>query len=809
VAKAARQQEDRLLRDIAAVALATVGALVLASLVYGREGHGYLPHVLNNALFLAVGLGAYAVPLAAWLLAGIYGLDRRPLAAPRVVAGLGLLFLVLVILCHLGTPQDELFFDPVSLRGGGGYVGAAFAWLLLKALGVGGALIIVVGLTGAAILLISQATARQLVRGSVGLVAKGATGARRYARVYLPARPKRKRQAPSTRSKSKSRRVRPSGRKRVDLEDDDEARLIEVPPDDSTESAKRRRTTGSSRSKSRARTELDSESQLPLIKRQESFVLPSLDLLTAIPEEKETSEMRKQDNQRIVKLEDTLASFGIQARVVHYERGPVLTRYEVAPERGIKVSQVVRLADDLAMSLAAIDVRVEAPIPGKSAIGIEVPNERRGMVSLRGLLETDEFQNCAYELPIALGRDISGKPIVVDLVTMPHMLVGGATGSGKSVCLHSAVISLLICRTPDQVRFMIIDPKRVEMAVYDGMPHLMAPVVHSVKQAADALRKVIREMEKRYTQFALKGVVNVSEYNDLARMPKQSVLDEFEPLPRFVIIIDELADLMMQARAEFEFSICRIAQLARATGIHLLLATQRPSVKVITGNIKANIPSRVALAVASQHDSRTILDGQGAERLIGQGDMLYAPLEAPKPIRMQGSFVSREEIEKVVAFLRKQGEPEFQIIPEVPEDDRDAGGDLDVDDELYAAAVQYIVEQGEASVSMVQRRFKVGYARAGRLIDMMEQRGVVGPHEGSKPRQVLVGRGMLDAVLQGRQEAEDYGDEVATAERLPRQPAALAGERLEDEPADAASEQAERWAEEDEYPFYEELEDDQ
>ncbi|MCE5219556.1 hypothetical protein LLH03_21245, partial [bacterium] len=331
------------------------------------------------------------------------------------------------------------------------------------------------------------------------------------------------------------------------------------------------------------------------------------------------------------------------------------------------------------------------------------------------------------------------------------------------------------------------------LAVYDGIPHLMAPVVYSVKHAADVLRKAIREMEKRYDKFALKGVVNLAEYNALAGMPKEHATDEFEPLPHVVIIIDELADLMMQGRAEFEFSICRIAQLARATGIHLILATQRPSVKVVTGNIKANIPTRIALAVASQVDSRTILDGQGAERLIGRGDMLYSPLDASKPRRIQGAFVPRGDIERVVEHLRHQGEPQFEIIPEAQEEEGDFADDMDTSDELYAGAVQYVVQEGEASVSMIQRRFKVGYARAGRLIDVMEQRGVVGPHEGSKPRQVLLGPHGLDGVLQGRRplgpteddlaqaEEEDSEGEITAEDVLMSAPAGEADEGLEEE----------------------------
>ena len=528
------------------------------------------------------------------------------------------------------------------------------------------------------------------------------------------------------------------------------------------------------------------------------YQLPAPALMTEYPEEEESKEDRAVAAENIIKLEDTLESFGIHAKVTHYERGPVLTRYEVEPERGIRVNQVARHTDDLRMAMAAWDVRVEAPIPGKSAVGIEVPNKKRTVVGLRALIEAHDFQDQNSTLAVALGRDIAGHPVICDLVQMPHLLVAGATNAGKSVCLHSIIVSLLMRARPSEVQLIMIDPKRVELNLYEGIPHLMSPVVHTVQQASDVLRKAIREMEKRYDQFARVSAANIAEYNfftagaqlaagrqeiGLDTLQKRLKLDESKarrlmdmmewggvvlesedsdemwrvcieendartvPLPRVVIVIDELADLMMQARAEFEFSICRIAQLARATGIHLVIATQRPSVKVVTGNIKANIPSRIALSVASQVDSRTILDGIGAERLIGRGDMLYSPIDASKPRRAQGAFVSRQEIETIVEHCRQQGEPAYSIIPEVPEEEDYAGEASSPNDPLYGDAVRYVVAEGEASVSMIQRRFKVGYARAGRLIDMMAQLGVVGPSQGSKPRQVLIGTAFVDAAL--------------------------------------------------------------
>jgi S-DNA-T family DNA segregation ATPase FtsK/SpoIIIE len=374
---------------------------------------------------------------------------------------------------------------------------------------------------------------------------------------------------------------------------------------------------------------------------------------------------------------------------------------------------------------------------------------------------------------VGLGRDIAGHPIISDLAAMPHVLVAGATNSGKSVCLHSIITSILMRVKPRQAKLILIDPKRVELRLYEGIPHLMSPVVYNPSEAADALRKAIREMDKRYDQFALKGVANIAEYNALATEEKEHRDQEFEPIPHVVIIIDELADLMMQSRSEFEFSICRLAQLARATGIHLVIATQRPSVNVITGTIKANIPSRIALAVPSHHDSRTILDEQGAKHLIGRGDMLYSSVEDSQTRRVQGAYVPRSDLNRIVEYLCSVAEPDFDIIPQAPDDDEeDFAADIDVSDKLYAAAVEYVVSEGEASVSGLQRRFKIGYARAGRLIDAMEQRGVVGPHVGPKSRDVILNPAAMQAHLSGSEythpseigeegEAEAAGEEAA------------------------------------------------
>lgn len=450
------------------------------------------------------------------------------------------------------------------------------------------------------------------------------------------------------------------------------------------------------------------------------------------PSDEVDLEMDIEEGMKLV--EETLASFKIDAKVVSVKRGPVITRYEVQPAPGIRVSRIVNLADDLALALAAIDVRVEAPVPGKSVIGIEVPNKRVGLVRLRELLELDEFKRAPSKLTFALGKDIAGNPKLSDLARMPHLLIGGATNSGKSVCLNSMVTSFLSRADPDEVKLLLIDPKRVELSLFDGIPHLVHPVVVDARRAVLALQCAVREMERRYELFAEMGVRNIDSYN-------ASIGEDEVPLYHIVIVIDELADLMMQAPAEIERLICRIAQLARATGIHLVIATQRPSVNVITGVIKANISSRIAFAVASQVDSRTILDMNGAERLIGRGDMLYYPIDAPKPVRIQGAFVSESELNRVVEVLiQEYGEPE-----EYPFDLQEFEGETGAQiqkpekrDPLFDAAVELVRRKGYASASMLQREFEIGYPRAAKIIDQMERAGIVGPPDGSKPRRVLI-----------------------------------------------------------------------
>ena len=444
------------------------------------------------------------------------------------------------------------------------------------------------------------------------------------------------------------------------------------------------------------------------------------------------------------KLEETLRNFHVDARVVQVTQGPTVTRYEIQPAVGVKVNSIVRLADDIALNLEARSIRIEAPIPGKAAVGIEVENDAVTMVRLREIIDSDEFKNSKSKITFAVGKDISGKAIVADLKSMPHLLIAGSTGSGKSVCINSIITSLLYKANPDEVKLILVDPKVVELGNYNGIPHLLIPVVTDPSKAAAALNWAVAEMTDRYKKFAEEGVRDLESYNEYVRANEEPE----KVMPQVVIIIDELADLMMAAPSQIEESICRLAQMARAAGMHLIVATQRPSVDVITGVIKANIPSRIAFAVSSQVDSRTILDMQGAEKLVGKGDMLFNPMGMGKPIRVQGTFVTDGEVHKVIDFVKGQVENgtsyNEDILTKIER--TNVQESMDDSDELLPEAIDLVVRSGQASVSMLQRRFRIGYNRAARIIDMMEARGIIGPQDGSRPRQVLMSEEELESL---------------------------------------------------------------
>ena len=488
-----------------------------------------------------------------------------------------------------------------------------------------------------------------------------------------------------------------------------------------------------------------------MVVEDENYEYPPIELLGK-PAKKALKGGAKALTDTATKLQKTLYSFGVSAKVENVSVGPAITRYELKPAEGVRVSKIANLADDIALNLAAETIRIEAPIPGKQAVGIEVPNKEKEAVHLREVLESEEFQNNKSKLTVALGKDVAGNIQLADIAKMPHVLIAGSTGSGKSVCINTIISSIIYNAKPSEVKLVMVDPKVVELSVYNGIPHLLIPVVTDPKKAAGALAWAVQEMDDRYNKFAQKGVRDLKGYNKA--IEKEEGVGK---LPQIVIIVDELADLMMVAAKDVEEAICRLAQKARAAGMHLVIATQRPSVDVITGLIKANIPSRIAFAVSSQVDSRTILDSVGAEKLLGKGDMLFFPSGAPKPLRVQGAFVSDEEVEKIVDFVKQNGtatysEDILESIEKNNKTDKEIAQEADEDDEtdpFLMDAIETVVETGQASTSFIQRRFKVGYARAGRIIDQMEERGIISGYQGSKPREVLMSKERLEELKMG------------------------------------------------------------
>ena len=493
-----------------------------------------------------------------------------------------------------------------------------------------------------------------------------------------------------------------------------------------------------------------------MVVEDENYEYPPIELLGKAPK-KGIKGGAKALTDTATRLQKTLYSFGVSAKVENVSVGPAITRYELKPAEGVRVSKIANLADDIALNLAAETIRIEAPIPGKQAVGIEVPNKEKEAVHLREVLESEEFQNNKSKLTVALGKDVAGNIQLADIAKMPHVLIAGSTGSGKSVCINTIISSIIYNAKPSEVKMVMVDPKVVELSVYNGIPHLLIPVVTDPKKAAGALAWAVQEMDNRYNLFAAKGVRDIKGYNKAIEKEEGQ-----GKLPQIVIIVDELADLMMVAAKDVEEAICRLAQKARAAGMHLVIATQRPSVDVITGLIKANVPSRIAFAVSSQVDSRTILDSVGAEKLLGKGDMLFFPTGYPKPVRVQGAFVSDEEVEKIVGFVKQNGTANYsEDILETIENSNKTEKELiqeqaedDDTDPFLMDAIDAVVEQGQASTSFIQRRFKVGYARAGRIIDQMEERGIISGYQGSKPREVLITKERLDELKMGTNSQE-------------------------------------------------------
>ncbi len=728
-------------RDILGVLLFAAGVFIWLSLHTESVGIVGL-WVARYARWL---LGLMAdLPVFLSLLAGclcVWG-KGKDTAWGRILTGLTLFTGALLVLIHLqttdGVPAGYIRYsrEVFSRPRGTGVIGQYLTSVSLQAFGLGGTYVLIVTcLLIAVILLVDVPLFRSVVGAGSWVFGKTASAWRNLKETWTAAAAvvsswKRKSRTKAAVGKSREGKrpaqgdVKRGSRQVKDQDGDHAVREVAASRDD-----------GSRMESAAAEAGIEpdvSDASFSQPRRVGPFTLPPLDLLRP----SRTRKPQRQFNDQTALLETTLASFGIEAQVVDVCHGPTITRYEIQPPPGIKVSRIVALADDLALALAAPDVRIEAPVPGKSVVGVEVPNPEPSIVYLYEVLESPEFQNHPSCLAMALGKDIAGNPVVADLKKLPHLLVAGATGSGKSVCLNAMIASFLYKATPEQVQLLMVDPKRVELTVYNGVPHLICPVVTDPKKAAAALRWAVREMERRYELFADAGVRNIESYNKWM-IDNRERYGEGELLPYIVVIIDELADLMMVAAAEVEDAICRLAQMARAAGMCLIIATQRPSVDVITGLIKANIPSRIAFAVSSQVDSRTILDMAGAERLLGKGDMLYFPVGASKAIRAQGALILEKDIEKLVNFWSQQADPNNQEESRVNLDES-VDREVSIEDELFDDAVRLVIESGQASISMLQRRFRIGYSRAARLIDAMELKGIVGPHQGSKPREVLV-----------------------------------------------------------------------
>ncbi|MEA4884629.1 MAG: DNA translocase FtsK [Clostridia bacterium] len=790
--------------ELGGIFLLAAAGISLVSLARGPAG--YVGGMAANALVSAFGRGSYAVPLLA-AVTGLLMLARRTgyVVSIRLIGLLAAASAVVVAFemnargdsgLHMGFVQyvQGVAGGTAEAPGrlGGGALGAGAAWAMLRLFGLTGSWIAVIALGAAGLgvaanipLAVSASWIVRMAWGLICLVFHGIRMGFDYIVINIFEERPGLCSADHASGKSISGGVAGLAPKDPAPSTAESVAQAAVPSGMPSDNGAPIRTASSAHPDARSGPDIETAisasgplRQLKLIDDSQLTELPPTSLLHAPAKRRGRADAEDPGAQGVI-LEETLASFGVQAKVAAFSRGPVVTRFEVQPGVGVKVSKIVNLADDLALAFASAGVRIEAPIPGKAAVGIEVPNKEKAFVLFREVLESKEFQDASSRLTMALGKDIAGTPVVSDLADILHLLVAGATGSGKSVCLNSIICSLLFKATPEEVRLLMIDPKRVELSVYDGIPHLLAPVVTDPKKASGYLRWVVEEMENRYRLFQLAGARNIAQYNDMAA---KGTIDQFlfdsdgasgadaepdedrqgltasdggsgaanerpatRPLPYIVVIVDELADLMMIAQGEVEEAIARLAFMARAAGIHLIIATQRPSVDIITGIIKANIPSRIAFAVSSGIDSRIILDTAGAERLLGKGDMLFHPVGLPKPIRVQGAFISDEEVAALVDYLRKRGRPSYEA--QSVETSREGPQGIAEDDELFAEAARLVVQTGEASISKVQRRFRVGYARAARLIDTMEVLGIVGPYEGSKPRKVFMSEHELSEAL--------------------------------------------------------------
>lgn len=706
------QLPSELKYELLGIILITTGVLALISLLDQNVGPVgvFLARVQKHTF----GMGAPAVPLLILAIGSRYIWRHEKINYSLKFWGWGCLYIiVLAIFHHLVIPVGEEIL-PHNLVPGGGLIGGLTLFALRKLFGFHGAIVILTALAICALLLTTNWSLTRTLVAAKKKAVESISMAREALAAATESDYKDEEDCSEYNLENEVSRQKQKTKffdqEKYAINDEPDRSITKEPVDEASPAT------------------ISSTSFLQDSNQQ--YMLPPLSILKKANRPR-NSKLPKEVAHNAEILIETLENFNVSAKIINTCQGPAVTRYELEPAPGVKVSKIVNLADDIALKLAATGVRIEAPIPGKAAIGIEIPNKDVSGVHLREVLETDEFQRSSSHLVVGLGKDIAGKPIFADLAKMPHLLVAGATGSGKSVCINTLISSILFRASPDEVKFILIDPKVVELSNYNGIPHLMTPVVTDAKKAASALNWAVQEMERRYAFFAANGVRDIARYNEITKEDK---------LPLLVIIIDELADLMMVAPVDVEDAICRLAQKARAAGIHLVLATQRPSVDVITGIIKANIPSRISFAVSSQIDSRTILDMSGAEKLLGKGDMLFYPVGIPKPLRVQGAFISDSEVEELVNYIKRNGEPEYNDqITNCETDTTKASNDTDKhQDELLEDAIRMVLETGQASVSMLQRKFRIGYTRAARLIDYMEEMKIVGPNVGSKARDILM-----------------------------------------------------------------------
>ena len=779
--KAAKAVEEELIAQkrednarILSIVIFALSALFFFIAVVSGEGVWQMVHKFYIGLF--GWFAAVVFPLLCLLYSILYTVKKPQKNMTYEVVSIVVLVMLISAFIHIvenqsgsvftETVKSAYIYAPESFNGG--FFGALIGWLLLT-LGKAPAIIVDILLMLVDVLLLSRVTINQFFKNTAKPVKKVVERATPYIEERRERRQNRNIDIPLDEvspydkpaevvdNQSKKRRTKKA--EEPELSDDATADIIrEI--NAATKRNQQERTAPKSideivadASSDKKEEKKPDEVDIPaftvtddeLHATVEEYKLPPKTLLRAA-KKKSARDVSNELKNNASLLVDTLASFGVSAEITDISRGPTVTRYELKPAAGVRISKITNLSDDIALNLAATNVRIEAPIPGKAAVGIEIPNTVKNMVSMREIIDTDEFDKQKSLLSAGLGKDIAGNIVFCDVTKMPHLLIAGTTGSGKSVCMNSIIVSILYRATPDQVKFLMIDPKKVEFSKYENIPHLLVPVVTDPRKASGALGWAVSEMLKRYQAFSDTGVRDIEGYNKYVKKH-----DDMEPMPKIVICIDELADLMMAAPKEVEDSICRLAQMARAAGMHLVIATQRPSVDVITGLIKANISSRIALTVSSQIDSRTILDSAGAEKLLGQGDMLYSPIGASKPLRVQGCYISDEEVEELCNFIKNQGESEYsdEIQKEIeskaaqekgasPFLDEGEGGEAL--DPLFDKAVDVVLESGRASTSFLQRKLSVGYSRGSKIMDQLEEKGIIGPQDGAKPREIRINK---------------------------------------------------------------------